>query len=125
MIAYIFIFLGLIFIFFGTLGIIRFPDIYTRLQTSSKCDAAGAVAILVGLMVREGLNSLSLRILVILLFLLLTNPVSTHAIARSAAIRGIKPWRNKKIQRKERRIKIKYYVNCFFNHVGYTCFGST
>jgi len=96
MIAYLFIFLGLVFMFFGTLGIIRFPDIYTRLQTSSKCDAAGAVAILVGLMVREGLNSFSLRILIILIFLLLTNPVATHAIARSAAIRGIKPWVKKK-----------------------------
>jgi multicomponent Na+:H+ antiporter subunit G len=96
MIAYLFIFLGLVFMFFGTLGIIRFPDIYTRLQTSSKCDAAGAVAILVGLMVREGLNSFSLRILIILIFLLLTNPVATHAIARSAAIRGIKPWIKKK-----------------------------
>ena len=96
MIAYLFIILGLVFIFFGTLGIIRFPDIYTRLQTSSKCDAAGAVALLVGLMVREGLDSLSLRILLILVFLLLTNPVASHAIARSAAIRGIKPWRKKK-----------------------------
>lgn len=96
MIAYLFIFLGLVFIFFGTLGIIRFPDIYTRLQTSSKCDAAGAVALLVGLMVREGLDSISLRILIILMFLLLTNPVASHAIARSAAIRGIKPWRKKK-----------------------------
>ncbi len=96
MIAYLFIFLGLVFIFFGTLGIIRFPDIYTRLQTSSKCDAAGAVALLVGLMVREGLDSISLRILIILMFLLLTNPVASHAIARSATIRGIKPWRKKK-----------------------------
>ena len=96
MIAYLFIILGLVFIFFGTLGIIRFPDVYTRLQTSSKCDAAGAVALLVGLMVREGLDSLSLRILIILVFLLLTNPVASHAIARSAAIRGIKPWRKKK-----------------------------
>jgi len=96
MIAYLFIFMGLVFIFFGTLGIIRFPDIYTRLQTSSKCDTAGAVALLVGLMVREGLDSLSLRILIILMFLLLTNPVASHAIARSAAIRGIKPWRKKK-----------------------------
>jgi len=96
MIAYLFIFLGLVLIFFGTLGIIRFPDIYTRLQTSSKCDAAGAVALLVGLMVREGLGSLSLEILIILVFLLLTNPVASHAIARSAAIRGIKPWRKKK-----------------------------
>jgi len=96
MIAYLFIFLGLVFIFFGTIGIIRFPDIYTRLQTSSKCDAAGATALLVGLILKEGLDSFSLRILTILVFLLLTNPVSSHAIARSAAIRGIKPWRKGK-----------------------------
>jgi len=96
MIAYLFIFMGLFFVFFGTIGIIRFPDIYTRLQTSSKCDSAGAVALLIGLILREGLNLFSLRILIILVFLLLTNPVASHAIARSAAIRGIKPWRKKK-----------------------------
>ena len=96
MIAYLFIFTGLFFVFFGTIGIIRFPDIYTRLQTSSKCDSAGAVALLIGLILREGLNLFSLRILIILVFLLLTNPVASHAIARSAAIRGIKPWRKKK-----------------------------
>ena len=97
MIAYLFMFFGLVFIFFGTLGIIRFPDIYTRLQTSPKCDTAGAIALLVGLMLKEGLDSFSLRISIILVFLILTNPVATHAIARSAAIRGIKPWRKKKI----------------------------
>ena len=93
MISNLFIFFGLTFFFFGTIGTIRFPDIYTRLQTSSKCDGAGAVALLLGLMIREGLNMFSLRILVIIFFLLLTNPVSTHAIARSAVISGIKLWR--------------------------------
>ena len=95
MISNLFIFFGLTFFFFGTIGTIRFPDIYTRLQTSSKCDGAGAVALLVGLMIREGLNMFSLRILVIIFFLLLTNPISTHVIARSAVISGIKPWRKK------------------------------
>jgi len=109
MIANLFIFFGLVFFFFGTIGTIRFPDIYTRLQSSSKCDGAGAVALFVGLMIREGFNIFSLRILIITFFLLLTNPVSTHAIARSAAIRGIKPWRKKdnKESKKERRIKGK------------------
>ena len=93
MIANFFIFFGLIFFFFGTIGIIRFPDIYTRLQASSKCDGAGTVALFAGLIIREGFNDFSLRILIIIFFLLLTNPVSTHAIARSAAIRKIKPWR--------------------------------
>ncbi|MHC2995162.1 MAG: Na+/H+ antiporter subunit G [Candidatus Atribacteria bacterium] len=97
MIAYLFLFLGLVFVFFGTLGIIRFPDIYTRLQASSKCDTAGVISLLVGLMLMRGdLDLFSLRILVILIFSLLTNPVAAHAIARSAAIRGIKPWRKKR-----------------------------
>lgn len=93
MIANLFILFGLIFFFFGTIGIIRFPDIYTRLQASSKCDGAGAVALLVGFIIREGFNTYSLQMLIIIFFILLTSPVSTHAIARSAAIRGIKPWR--------------------------------
>lgn len=101
MISDFFIFFGLTFFFFGTIGTIRFPDIYTRLQTSSKCDGAGAVSLLVGLMIREGLNMFSLRILVIIFFLLLTNPVSTHAIARSAVISGIKPWRIEKEKKRK------------------------
>lgn len=95
MIANIFIFFGLTFFFFGAIGTIRFPDIYTRLQASSKCEGAGAIALLVGLMIREGFNIFSLRILMIVFFMILTNPVSTHAIARSAVMRGIKPWRKK------------------------------
>jgi len=93
MIANLFIFFGLIFFLSGTIGIIRFPDIYTRLQASSKCDGAGTVALFVGFIIKEGFNTFSLRILIIIFFLLLTNPISTHAIARSAAIMGIKPWR--------------------------------
>jgi multicomponent Na+:H+ antiporter subunit G len=86
---------GMAFMFFGTLGVIRFPDVYTRLQSSSKCDAAGVISILIGLMLGEGFSIVSLRILVIMVFLLLTNPVATHAIARSAAKRKIRPWRIK------------------------------
>ena len=105
MIAYVFILFGLVFFLFGTLGIIRFPDIYTRLQASSKCDGAGTVALFIGLIVLEGLNVFSLRILIIIFFLLITNPVSTHAIARSAAIRRIMPWRKKEKEDGEERIK--------------------
>ena len=93
MISYLFAFIGLTLFFFGTIGIIRFPDIYTRLQASSKCDGAGTIALLIGLIISEGINVFSIRIVLILFFLLLTNPISTHAIARSAVIRGIKPWR--------------------------------
>ncbi len=103
MIANILIIFGLIFFLFGTLGTIRFPDIYTRLQTSSKCDGAGAVALLAGFIIREGLNIFSLRMLIIIAFLFLTNPVSTHAIARSAALRGIKPWRKEKKEDNSRK----------------------
>ncbi len=103
MIASVFIFFGLVFFFFGTVGMIRFPDIYTRLQASSKCDGAGTVALLIGLILLEGFNIFSLRILIIIFFLLITNPVSTHAIARSAAIRGIKPWRKKESEKSQRK----------------------
>ena len=125
MIAYLFIFLGLVFIFFGTLGIIRFPDIYTRLQTSSKCDTAGAIALLVGLILKEGLDLFSLRISIILVFLLLTNPVASHAIARSAAIRGIKPWRKKRNVKGGSRLELRNYANRVLDNVTCACFSST
>ena len=103
MIANSFIFFGLVFFFFGTIGIIRFPDIFTRLQASSKCEGAGMVALFIGLIILEGFNIFSLRIFIITFFLLITNPVSTHAIARSAVIRGIRPWRKEREERKEEK----------------------
>lgn len=87
MISDILIGLGLLFVVIGTIGILRFRDVYSRLQASSVSDNAGLGLILIGLIVRDGLSSDDLRLGLLLFLLLLTNPIITHSIAKSAFVR--------------------------------------
>jgi multicomponent Na+:H+ antiporter subunit G len=96
LIAYSFLFLGVFFAIFGNIGVLRFPDVYTRLQASSKCTTTSILSLFIGLMILEGFSSVTLRILVIALFLLITSPVASHVIGRSAYEGGILPYRRKK-----------------------------
>jgi len=91
-IAYLFFALGIFFMFFGVLGIVRFPDVYTRLHPAGKAGTAGVLSIFIGLMLYSGFSLLTLRIILITLFILITSPVASHSIARGAIESGIKPW---------------------------------
>ena len=84
MIGYALLSLGLMFVLIGTLGILRFRDIYSRLQASGVSDNAGVGLILLALMVEHGLDRFGLLLLVLLILILLTNPIVTHSIAKSA-----------------------------------------
>jgi len=99
-IAYLFLGMGIFFAVFGNIGILRFPDIYTRLQASSKCGITSVVSIFIGLMILEGLSFITVRILVITIFFLITSPVSFHAIGRSAYEEGILPWKKERAKGK-------------------------
>lgn len=78
----IFMLVGLFFFIVGTLGILRFPDALTRAHGAAKCDTLGAALCLVGLMLYSGLNTASLKLLMVIVFIWVTNPTATHAIAR-------------------------------------------
>ncbi len=84
--------IGLIFDFFGCLGLVRFPDVYTRLQASAKCVTLGTCGILLGLFLFRGFTATGIKALLCLLFIILTAPVSAHALARGAYRAGIKPY---------------------------------
>lgn len=99
LIVYIFLFLSIFFSFFGNIGILRFPDVYTRLQASSKCATTSLLSLFIGLMILKGFSSISVRILIIGVFFLITSPVASHAIGRSAYEGGILPWR--RVRQKE------------------------
>ena len=86
MISDVLIGLGLLFVVIGTIGILRFRDVYSRLQASGVSDNAGLGLILIGLIVRSGLSADDLRLGLLLLLLLLTNPIITHSIAKSAFV---------------------------------------
>jgi len=78
---------------FGVLGVLKFPDIYTRLQASTKCGVTGAISIFIGLIVQQGFNAFSMRILLIALFVLITTQVASHIIAQAAYESGVELWR--------------------------------
>ncbi len=89
-IGYILICIGLAFDFFGVLGLVRLPDVYNRLQASTKCVTFGTAGILAGVFVMEGYSVMGLKPIICIIFILLTAPVSAHAIARAAHRAGIK-----------------------------------
>lgn len=83
--------IGLLFVLGGTLGVLRLPDFFTRLHAAGMTDTLGAELILLGLIVQEGFTQLSLKFLFVSMFLLLTSPTATHAVANAAHQAGLKP----------------------------------
>lgn len=84
---------GAFFFIVGTTGLLRLPDVFTRLHSSTKCDTMGAGSILIGLAVYSGLSWDILKLLLILGFLFISSATTGHAIGRSAVKQGIGPWR--------------------------------
>jgi multicomponent Na+:H+ antiporter subunit G len=75
----------------GALGILRLPDFYSRQHAAGITDTLGAALILIGLMLQSGFVLTSAKLVMLLLFLILTSPVATHAIAQAAKQSGLKP----------------------------------
>ena len=82
---------GLVFDFLGCLGLVRFPDVYSRLQASAKCVTVGTCGILLGLFLFKPFTATGIKALLCIVFIILTAPVSAHALARSAYRSGVKP----------------------------------
>jgi len=89
-IGMVFIAIGLGFDLFGCLGLIRLPDVYNRLQASTKCVTFGTCSILFGTFLMLGFTHSGIKALLCILFIILTAPVSAHAVARGAHKSGIK-----------------------------------
>lgn len=89
-ISVIFIMVGIFFDLFGAIGLIRMPDVYNRLQASTKCVTLGTCSILFAVFVKFGFTAGGVKALLCIVFLLLTSPVSAHALARGAHRSGVK-----------------------------------
>ncbi len=88
--GYFFIVLGAIFLFLGGLGIVRMPDIYSRLQAGTKASTLGAMSLIFGVGLLE--PQWLVKSIVIIVFIGLSNPISSHALARGSYRHKIKPW---------------------------------
>jgi len=82
LIGSVLILLGAIFLFSAGLGILRMPDAFTRIQAGTKASTLGNMLVLAGLAFYH--PGWSLKLLIVIYFVLLTNPISSHALARAA-----------------------------------------
>jgi multicomponent Na+:H+ antiporter subunit G len=80
--------LGGIFVFIGGLGALRMPDLYTRMHAASVTDSMGPVLIITGIILQAGLSLASIKLAAILLFLLVTGPTASNALASAALLAG-------------------------------------
>ena len=94
-ISWISIGIGAAFVMVGGLGLVRMPDLFTRLHAASVADTAGAGFILLGLMLQAGLSLTSFKLVLIFVFLVFTGPTAAHALAHAALLDGIRPWSRK------------------------------
>lgn len=82
---------GGIFCTIGALGLIRMPDFFTRIHAASVTDTLGAGLILAGLALQAGFTLVTAKLFMIGLLIFFTSPTATHALAKAALARGMKP----------------------------------
>ena len=83
---------GSFFTFVSATGVIRLPDIYARAHTASQTDTLGAGFALAAVAVALGWDPASIKTVLLLFFIFVTNPTAAHAISRAAHEEGIEPW---------------------------------
>lgn len=82
---------GVFFLMIGSIGLIRLPDFYSRSHATGKSDTLGVMLVILGLILFEGFTINSIKLLLIVGFVGLTNPTAAHALARAAFHFGKKP----------------------------------
>jgi multicomponent Na+:H+ antiporter subunit G len=82
---------GSIFCLIGAIGMIRLPDVFARMHGAGIIDTLGAGLLLVGMMFQGGFTLITVKLIMIVLFILFTSPTTTHALARAALNGGVVP----------------------------------
>jgi len=78
---------GVVFLFLGSLGIYRMPDVYNRVQAGTKCTTLGSFLTIIGVGIMQ--PEWFWKTLIIALFILISNPVSSHALGRASRKTGV------------------------------------
>ncbi|VAV84481.1 hypothetical protein MNBD_DELTA01-1109 [hydrothermal vent metagenome] len=87
------LFLGCFLVFVASVGIVRFPDFYSRMHPAGKTDSMGQALVLISLMIYEGFTLATIKLIIIILFIFIVNPTATHALANAAHVGGVVPWK--------------------------------
>ena len=108
--AGIIISLGAFFLLVGSIGLIRLPDFFSRTHATGKADTLGIMLVIFGLILTQGFSITSVKLLIIIIFVALTNPTATNVLARAAFFRRenpLKPWFKKDQSTKKKKKKKK------------------
>ena len=82
---------GSFFILTGSLGLVRMPSLYTRMHAASLVDTLGAGLFIGGLMIQGGLTLITVKLLMMLVFVFFASPTASYALANAAWSQGVKP----------------------------------
>jgi len=91
LLSWFFIVSGSVFVVIGAVGTLRFPDFWSRLHAASITDSAGMILLVIGMCLQAGLTLVTVKLLIIGVFLFITGPTSTHAVANAALVTGLRP----------------------------------
>ncbi len=89
--SWILILSGSFFVIVGALGTLRFPDFWSRLHAASITDSAGMILLMVGMGLQAGFTLILVKLFIIGVFLFITGPTATHAVANAALVSGLRP----------------------------------
>lgn len=89
--SWLLILIGSLAILTGAIGVLRMPDVYTRMHAASITDTLGAGALVAGLMIQAGVTLVAVKLFLILVFLFFTGPTSTFSLAHAAMTSGVEP----------------------------------
>ncbi len=89
--SYLFILIGSILILVGSIGLLRLPDVFSRIHAVGMIDTAGIGFIILGLLLHSGFSNTSIKLIIMGAILFFTSPISGHAVAISAKQNDLKP----------------------------------
>ena len=92
---------GSLFLLIGGIGILRFPDFYSRIHPAGITDTMGAWLVLAGLMFAAPNWMVVVKLVMLLLFLAITSPLAGHALAKAAYLRGLRPMLGHDLRRED------------------------
>lgn len=82
---------GSFFVFTGAVGLLRLPNFFTRMHGAGVTDTLGAALMLAGMLLQSGSWIVSVKLILIFLFMMITGPTATHALAKAALHGGLQP----------------------------------
>jgi multicomponent Na+:H+ antiporter subunit G len=89
--SWVLILLGAFFTVVGAFGLLRMPEVFTRMHAASVTDTLGVGFLILGMSLQAGLSLITAKLLFLLVLFLFTAPVVTHALAQACLHQGIKP----------------------------------